>query len=73
MTITKDKFILKSKTIQGLVIMVIPMLASLVGFEWTGEDGADLNQLIDAGLTFLGFAWGFYGRMTATTDLKALP
>lgn len=73
MTVTKDKFFAKSKTIQGLLIMTLPMLAGIIGFTWTGADNADLNQLIDAGLTFLGFAWGFYGRMTATTDLKVLP
>jgi hypothetical protein len=73
MAMTTEKFFLKSKAIQGLLLMLIPVLANLIGFEWAGEDSAALNNLIDAGLAFIGFAWGFYGRMTATTDLKVLP
>ena len=72
MGVTKEKFIAKSKTIQGLVVMAIPMLASLLGFQWAGEDNAAVNQTIDAALTFVGLAWGLYGRLTAKTVVKVL-
>lgn len=68
-----EKWIIKSKTVQGLVVMSIPMLATLIGFEWTGEDNAAVNQTIDAMLTFVGMAWGLYGRLTAKAGVKVLP
>jgi hypothetical protein len=70
--ITKEKFILKSKTVQGLIVMALPMLASLIGFEWTGEDNGAVNQTIDAMLTFIGLAWGLIGRFTAATNISIL-
>ena len=73
MPLTQDKFIVKSKTIQGLVIMALPMLAGLIGFEWAGEDNAAVNLTIDAGITFIGFAWGLIGRLTAKADIKVMP
>ena len=69
----KEKFILKSKTCQGLVVMALPMLASLIGFQWAGEDNESVNQTIDAALTFVGLAWGLYGRLTAKAVVTVLP
>jgi hypothetical protein len=73
MTLTPEKFIAKSKTFQGLVVMAIPMLASLVGFEWAGDDNAAVNQTIDALITFVGFAWGLFGRLTAKAPVRMTP
>lgn len=73
MGVTPDKFIAKSKTFQGLVVMALPMIASLIGFEWAGEDNESLNQTIDAAITFIGFAWGLFGRLSAKADIKVLP
>ena len=73
MAVTQQKFIAKSKTVQGLVVMALPMLASLIGFQWAGEDNESVNQTIDAALTFVGLAWGLYGRLTAKTVVKVLP
>ena len=69
----QEKFIAKSKTVQGLIVTALPMLATLIGFSWTGEDNASVNETINALITFVGLAWGLYGRLTATHDIKILP
>lgn len=73
MAITQEKFIAKSKTVQGLIVMSIPMLATLFGFEWAGEDNSAVNQTIDALITFVGLAWGLYGRFTAKANVSIMP
>lgn len=73
MGVTQDKFIAKSKTVQGLVVMALPMIATLAGFEWAGEDNAALNETIDAVITAVGLIWALIGRVTATTGVKWTP
>lgn len=71
--VTPEKFIAKSKTVQGLIVIALPMLASLLGFEWAGEDNTAVNETIDAAITFIGFTWALVGRITAKTGVHILP
>jgi hypothetical protein len=68
-----DKFFLFSKTIQGVIITLIPVVTQLLGWEWSAEDTGGVNELINLGLAFGGAAWAFYGRKTATKALSATP
>lgn len=67
-----EKFILKSKTLQGIVIMLLPPLARLLEFEWAAEDTSMVADLFNNGLTFIGAVWAAIGRFTVKTDLKVL-
>jgi hypothetical protein len=68
-----DKFFLFSKTIQGVLITLIPVVTSLLGWEWSAEDTGGINEMINLGLALGGAAWAFYGRRKAQVPLKLIP
>lgn len=69
-----DKFFATSKTIQGIIVMAVPMLRALFGWEWaTPEAGADVSMIVDGFITLVGLVWAFYGRMTAEKKLTLTP
>ena len=69
----EHKFILKSKTIFGIAIALIPQLALLLGFDWSAVDAGQLQSLADTALPLIGSALAIYGRMTAKKAVKVLP
>ena len=69
-----DKFFATSKTIQGIVIMAVPMLRALFGWDWaTPEAGAELSVVVDQLIALVGGVWAIYGRITATKNIAVLP
>ncbi len=69
-----DKFFLASKTMQGLVLMAIPMFRGLFGWEWaTTETGADVALMIESGMALVGLILAVYGRVVATGKIVAVP
>ncbi len=69
-----DKFFLASKTIQGLIIMAIPMLRGLFGWDWaTTQTGADLALIIDGTMGVFGLGLAIYGRVVVAGRIVAVP
>ena len=68
-----DKFFLYSKTIQGVMITMIPVVAGLIGWEWTADDTGGINEIVNLALAFGGAVWAFYGRRKATGPIKLTP
>ena len=69
------KFLLKSKTIWGILLMVIPAVCPLLGIE--PPSSADLQQFGDNLFTtangiiqIIGALLAVYGRLTAKHQLK---
>jgi len=58
-----NKFILKSKTIQGALIVLLPSLAVLFGFTFTEDDSALVTTTTDAMIQLLGGLYAIYGRL----------
>ena len=68
-----DKFFLYSKTIQGVLITLIPVVAGLAGFEWSADDTGGINEIINLTLSLAGAGWAFYGRRKATGAITLAP
>lgn len=60
---------LASKTIWGGIIMALPVIGSLLGFEFGDEKIAILNAAYDTVSTFVGAALVLWGRWTAEAPL----
>ena len=60
-----NKFVLKSKTILGILIMVAPVLAKEFGFTLTADGTAMITQSADSIIQLLGAVLGVYGRIKA--------
>lgn len=68
-----DKFFLYSKTIQGILIMLIPLVLQITGTELpVGEDAA-LGNLVTMLFELLGAAWATYGRIKAAGSITVTP
>ncbi len=68
-----SKFILQSKTIWGVVILVLPVILPMFGIEFgadaIGESTVAFNSLI----TLVGAVLAVYGRFKATTAISVAP
>jgi uncharacterized membrane protein YqjE len=64
-----SKPVYTSKTVGGIILMVVPVLLSLFGVEFTGEDTQALQLLIDTVTPLVGAAVALYGRMVAKDNL----
>ena len=68
-----DKWIVKSKTFWGIVVMVLPALLPMVGI----EDAVNVTGLADSAfnalLSFAGAALALYGRFKATDPVTLVP
>lgn len=62
----KSKFVLKSKTVQGVLGMALALLLRLLGVE-IGD--AETTEIVQALGVLSGAAWAVYGRMTARSGL----
>jgi hypothetical protein len=66
-----QKWFLQSKTIIGVLIMLLVQLAPLLGFQFTNEDGEQVIKHLDAILTAIGALLAIWGRWTASEPLTA--
>jgi len=66
----ESKFILRSKTVLGLLLATVVMWAGQFGFDFSQEDSnfimSNVNELVATG----GLAWALYGRMKAETTVR---
>ncbi len=60
-----DKFFLKSKTIIGIVVSILPTLLPELGVSFTAEDGALINQSVDSVIQGAGAVLAVWGRFMA--------
>ena len=58
----ETKFILKSKTLQGVLGMLMPLLLPLLGVQF---DDAQTQEIVQALGVLSGAAWAVYGRLSA--------
>ena len=64
-----EKFILKSKTVWGVLIMAAPQLAPLVGIQFALGDAQELNETVTGIATGVGALLALYGRVKAKQTL----
>jgi hypothetical protein len=73
-SMVEEKHPLASKTIQGaltaLLGMALPVLAPLVGLQFTETDGQDALTAISQVVTAFGVLYSIYGRMVATRRIS---
>ena len=60
-----DKFFLKSKTILGLILSVLPALLPALGISFGADDVALVNSTVDALIQGIGALVAVYGRFAA--------
>lgn len=63
-----NKFILKSKTIIGLLVSAIPTLAVLFGINISEDDTVMIAQTADSVIQLMGLVYAAYGRFVTTGD-----
>lgn len=66
---TDSKSLLRSKTIWGVVVLLLPHLARLFGWQM---DSAEAQAVVDSGVSLLGAILGVWGRFTASRPLHLL-
>lgn len=64
------KFAIYSKTLQGVVVMLLPIVARAFGLD-LGD--ADVTELAEAVVSLIGAGWATYGRLAATQRLTVKP
>lgn len=65
-----QKFILKSKTVWGVIIMAAPQLAPLAGIAFGMQDAAELNETVTGIATGVGALLALYGRVKAQQTIS---
>ena len=68
-----DKFIMKSKTIWGGIIMLLPVLDVWFGTNWIADLAGPLQDFAKGLVALVGFGGVIYGRLNANLPLRALP
>ena len=71
----ESKFVLKSKTIQGGLLMAAILLKFIFGIELYSdadamEIGMTLEEVITGVVALVGFAWAVYGRIVSVLPLR---
>ena len=59
------KFFLKSKTIIGIIVSILPALLPQIGLSFSAEDGALINSTVDIIIQAAGAILATYGRFAA--------
>lgn len=67
------KFFLSSKTIWGIIMMFLPTLFQMVGWQWDAANAADIEKAFGYGMEFVGAILAIYGRVVADKPLAATP
>ena len=60
---SKDKFILKSKTVVGALVAAAPAIAVMFGVTFTEDDRALVSDAADAVIQLLGAGYAIFGRI----------
>jgi hypothetical protein len=60
-----NKFILKSKTVIGALIALLPAISVLTGVTFTEDDTVMINQTADAIIQVIGGVFAIYGRVVS--------
>jgi hypothetical protein len=68
-----EKFFLFSKTIQGILIMLVPLVLQLTGVELPVGEDAGVGSVITMLFELVGAAWATYGRIKATGAVTVKP
>lgn len=68
-----DKFFLQSKTILGAIVTILPVLSSLFGFHFTGDEGAMISGAWDNIIQAVGAILVVWGRVTAKDSITLNP
>ena len=64
-----SKFVLKSKTILGALVAILPELGILFGFTFTEDGVAFVSQSLDSLIQIAGGAFAIYGRFKAEGEI----
>ncbi len=65
-----NKFILKSKTVIGALIALLPAISVLTGITFTEDDTAMITATSDAMIQTVGGLFAIYGRFVAEGDIR---
>jgi len=63
------KFFLKSKTIIGVIVGILPSILPQLGVSFSVEDGQLINDFVDLTIEVVGAALAIYGRFVAEEPL----
>jgi len=67
------KWFLKSKTVLGVILSVLPTLLPLFGVSFSVEDGQLLTASSDSLIQFAGAMLALYGRFKASDVVTITP
>ncbi len=67
------KFFLKSKTVQGGILALAPVLLPMLGVSWGADETELLNSTMDTVLQAIGVLWIAYARWKDGSKLKLTP
>ena len=68
-----DKFVLKSKTIIGLIVATLAMWAPQLGLDFSQEDGAFVMTHLNELIATASVAFAAFGRIVAEGKLRFTP
>lgn len=68
-----EKFILKSKTVQGGILALAPVLLPMLGMSWGADETELLGSTWDAVMQAVGALWIAYARWKDGSKLKLIP
>lgn len=68
-----EKFILKSRTVQGLIVAAVPLVMELFGLSWTDDDTHAIETTVDVAIQFVGLLYALYGRLRAIHPITVKP
>ena len=63
---------MKSKTIIGIILAMLPALAVQLGVSFTENDGAMISQAVDLVVQLAGSGLAIYGRWVADVPLSVI-
>lgn len=69
----EPKWFLKSKTIIGVIISVLPALLPALGVSFSADDAHLVSGTVDSVMQAIGALLAVYGRWVSTDAVKAMP
>ncbi|MAU40962.1 MAG: hypothetical protein CMF31_05000 [Kordiimonas sp.] len=73
MSENEPKWFLKSKTVIGAIMAILPTLLPVFGVSFSTEEVGLVNGAVDATITAGGALLAVYGRFTAKESVTVLP
>ena len=68
-----NKWFVKSKTLIGIVISVLPTILPALGISFGADDLQLVNGFVDASIQLIGASLAIYGRWVATQPVSVRP